>query len=304
MRVDSDEEAAAACTAAKWRPPQSATTSSLPNAALGNIATKLRNLREELVSFDESVPDIVTFRVDGKLFSVHREVLRKDPQSVLFLMAATHSRRGSDGSSVSEVIEIPGRNSALFGMLLNLLRGYRNPIPEAYREVCLAEARFYGLEHSWESRYPVAATGPFRPLICSDRLFSDAVCAAASPFYSSGLHFITFGITRCETVGLGVVAEGARLSWIDSIGRCEDLALYWNDGRVAHNFGGLFTEKTGCSFTSNALIKVELDCEENIVRWSLSGEQSVAVVRLPPKTSFAFATVLVRSSEVQILRGE
>ncbi|PBJ76366.1 hypothetical protein BCY84_09118 [Trypanosoma cruzi cruzi] len=304
MHVDSDEEAAAACTAAKWRAPQSATNTNLPNAALGNIVTKLRNLREELVSFDESVPDIVTFRVDGRLFSVHREVLRKDPQSVLFLMAATHFRRYGDGSSLREVIEIPGKNSALFGMLMNLLRGYRNPIPEAYREVCLAEARFYGLEHSWESRYPVAATGPFRPLICSDRLLSDALCAAASPFYSSGLHFITFGISRCETVGVGVGAEGACLSWTDGMGQCEDLALYWNDGRVTHNFGGLFTEKTGCSFTSNALIKVELDCEENIVRWSLSGEQSVAVVHLPPKTSFAFAAVLVGPSEVRILRGE
>ncbi|RNF04018.1 hypothetical protein TraAM80_05468 [Trypanosoma rangeli] len=303
MHVDSDEEAAAACTAGEWRALQTPTTAHLSNTALGNIATKLRDLRQELVSFDERVPEVVTFRVDGKLFSVHRELLRNDPQSVLFLMTESRFRRDGDGRHVSDVIEVPGRDATLFGMLMNLLRGYRNPIPEAYREACAAEAHFYGLDHSWESRYPVAAVGPFRPLTCSDRLFSDVVCAAASPFYSSGLHCITFGMTRCETLAVGVVAEGAPLRWIDSIGRCEGLALYWNDGRVAHNFGGLCTEKTSCAFTANAVVKVNLDCEENIVRWSLGGEQSVAVVRLPPEASFAFAAVLVRSSEVQILHS-
>ncbi|RNF27352.1 uncharacterized protein Tco025E_00422 [Trypanosoma conorhini] len=304
MHADSDEEAAAACTAVEWRASPGATTAHLSSTALGGIATKLRELQRELVSFDEHVPEIVTFRVDGKLFSVHRELLRNDPQSVLFLMTASRFRHNRDGRRVGDVIEIPGRDATLFGMLMNLLRGYRNPIPEDYREVCSAEARFYGLEHSWESRYPVAAAGPFRPLTCSDRLFSDVVCAAASPFYSSGLHFITFAVTRCETLAVGVVAEGARLNWIDSIGRCEGLALYWNDGRVAHNFRGLCTEKSGCAFTAHAVVKVYLDCEENIVRWSLAGGQSVAVVRLPPETSFAFAAVLVRSSEVQILRSE
>ncbi|KAF8300158.1 hypothetical protein TcBrA4_0052670 [Trypanosoma cruzi] len=218
-------------------------------------------------------------------------------------MAATHFRRYGDGSSLREVIEIPGKNSALFGMLMNLLRGYRNPIPEAYREVCLAEARFYGLEHSWESRYPVAATGPFARSFAAIG-FSRMLCAPRRVrFTPAGFTSSLLGYHAVRRWGGGW--GGGCMPELDGWhGPVRRLGLYWNDGRVTHNFGGLFTEKTGCSFTSNALIKVELDCEENIVRWSLSGEQSVAVVRLPPKTSFAFAAVLVGPSEVRILRGE
>lgn len=304
MRVDSDEEAAAASTAVGRRTSQIAMTAQLSNALLERAAAKLRHLQRELLDFDASVPEIVTFRVDGRLFSVRREVLLKDPQSVLFLMATEHFRRGGDENRAGDVIDIPCRDPTLFGMLLNLLRGYRDPVPAPYLEACGAEARFYGLESSWASRYPVAAVGPFRPLVGGGRLFSDVVCAAASPFYSTGRHFITFGVTRCEIAAVGVVAEAARLGRAENIGRCEGLALYWSDGRVAHNFGGLLTEKTGCPFAANAVITVELECEDNIVRWSLLGEQPLSVVRLPPQMAFAFAAVLVKSSEVQILRYE
>ncbi|ORC84467.1 uncharacterized protein TM35_000441230 [Trypanosoma theileri] len=304
MFIGSDEETPAACTPGNRRTHQNTARTQFSDVSLTKVANKLRGLQRELLEFDSSVPEIVNFCVDGKRFSVQRDVLLKDPQSVLFLMATMHFRQNSGKDHENDMIEIPCRDAVLFGMLLNLLRGYKNPIPEAYHEACCAEARFYGLQQSWESHYPVAAAGPFRPLSCSDRLFSDVVCAAASPFYSSGLHVITFGVVRCDTAAVGVVAEGACLCSMESIGRCEGLALCWNDGRVAHNFGALVAEKTGYAFAPNAVIKVELDCEENIVKWTLSGDQCVAVVRLPPHTSYAFAAVAVKSTEVQILRGE
>ncbi|KAH9600966.1 hypothetical protein LSM04_004190 [Trypanosoma melophagium] len=304
MEMGSDEETPAACTPGNRRPHQNTARTQCSNLSLTKVVNKLSGLQRELLEFDSSVPEIVHFCVDGKRFSVQREALLKDPQSVLFLMVTMHFRQDSGKQHVDDVIEIPCRDAVLFGMLLNLLRGYKNAIPEVYREACCAEARFYGLQQSWESHYPVPAAGPFRPLSCSDRLFSDVVCAAASPFYSSGLHIITFGVSRCDTAAVGVVAEGARLCSMESIGRCEGLALYWNDGRVAHNFGALVAEKMGYTFPLNAVIKIELDCEESIVKWILSEDQCVAVVRLPPHTSYAFAAVAVKSTEVQILRGE
>ncbi|KEG14040.1 hypothetical protein DQ04_00661180 [Trypanosoma grayi] len=304
MHADSDEEAAASFLSGDHKVPFSAGTADPPQSWLAKKTSELSSLQRTLLEFDVGVPVIVNFRVDGKMFSVHRDVLQKDPQSVLFLLAERLFCCGDDRGRGSDVIEIPSRDATLFGMLLNLLRGYRSPVPEAYREACYKEACFYGLQHSWKSRYPVASSGPFHPLPCGNTLFADLVCAAASPFYSSGLHSIMFDVKRCETVAVGVVAEGARLGSANDAINCEGFALFWNDGRVIHNIGRFVLDKASSSYTAGTKIKVALDFEEHIVHWTLPGERTAAVVRLPEGTKFAFVAVVMKASELQVIHGE
>ncbi|AAZ13467.1 uncharacterized protein TEOVI_000763400 [Trypanosoma equiperdum] len=303
MYVDSDEEAAAVSTVVEQVAPYAAAVTPTSNAWSERVVARLRSLQRELCNFNVALPDVVSFRVDGKDFCVRRELLLKDPQSVLFLMAVKHFQQHTADRGVENAIEVPCRNPMLFGMLLNLLRGYKNPIPEAYRDACYAEARFYGLLRSWSSRYAVVVEGPFCPLPCSGRLFSDVVCATAGSYCRRGKYRITFNVLRCDTMAVGVISRDKEKMWADSVDQWEGFALCWNDGRTVHNFGEAVMERTGVTYAANARIRVELDCDEGILSWCFLERQQMSVVRLPPM-SFAFVVVLARSSEVQIVGSD
>ncbi|KAG8342721.1 hypothetical protein TRVL_06447 [Trypanosoma vivax] len=298
MQADSDEEAAVACSASILQTAPQNVASVISNSSITRF-TQLSHELNKLLEFEATVPDVITFRVDGKLFSVHRSTLLKDPQSVLFVMVERHFRSRNAG----DIVDIPGKDANLFGMLLKVLRGYKNPVPEVYREACETEALFYGLTRSWGLQYPLASMGPFRPLSLGDRLFSDVVCATASPYYATGIHCITFQIERCENMALGVMACGTRLPEAESVRYCEGLALYWSDGHLTRNFGVHTTEVTGCTFRVGKKVRVELNCRERMVKWFLSHEKYVSVTHIPPNTSFAFVALMVKSSEVKIVKS-
>nr|CCC92473.1 unnamed protein product [Trypanosoma congolense IL3000] len=300
MHTDSDEEAAAMCTAAARDAFQRAAVPNVSSPYTSHAATELSALRKQLCMFGVAVPDVVNFCVDGKCFSVRRELLLKDPQSVLFLMTEEHFRRRKAGCSVDEFIEIPCRSPLLFGMLLNVLRGYRDPVPEKYREACYAEARFYGLLRSWALRYPLVVDGPFRPLFCGNQLTSDTLFATVGSFCSSGKYTVKLSVVRCDRIGVGVITGDMEKLWMGATMEWQGFAFYWNDGRMVCNFGSPVAEEIGFVYSNGSQIRVDLDCDEKTVSWALPGKQNVAIARLPT-SCFSFAVAMGKCSELQVV---
>lgn len=339
--TDSDEEAAGRSGVQRElrlplgeREPRSASrrysSSSTPwtvPSTVVNMINYLHSSSKALSSLPSTVPEVVPFTVGGTSFAVRRELLLKDPQSLLFTLAAEHyagvpttecgqttKRKGGKrsrehvatdvGSAALKAITIPDRDPMLFRMLLNMLRGYANAIPPEWREACRAEVKFYGLHTSWEARFPSSGPYQFTFPPAGKRLSSELVCGVASRYFASGEHCIDFAIAQAERVAVGVIGEGIDFTTWDVLRQSTGCALYWNDGKVTSNFGVYRLAESGCPFPSPVVIRITLDANENLVRWMLNEDYCVFALRLPPSTAFAFIAVSSRNAQLGIVSPE
>ncbi|GET91316.1 hypothetical protein, conserved [Leishmania tarentolae] len=292
--------------------------------SLAELYVRLKQRYEGLSKLPPHVPPVVCFRVGGKDFAVSRALLEKDPGSLLFCLAKQHycgilsangaadtsgrgrkRSRGDNGEmSTDPVISIPERNARLFGMLLNLLRGYRNAIPEDWMDSCREEAAYYGLSGLWNARFHITLSQYyFRNPLHNSKLISDAVLGVASDFFSTGQHHIDFSVSQCDRVAVGMISS--------SVGSAEDLAtpphdgnngaFYWNDGKLSFYLGEPRVVETGLPFPAGAIIRIIFDADERIVRWVVNGEYCVAMERLPAERQYAFSSIAARSSQVTIV---
>lgn len=292
--------------------------------SLAELCARLKRRYEGLSRLPPQVPPVVCFCVGGKDFAVSRALLEKDPGSLLFSLARQHfcstssatgaadasargrkrSRDGSDERMTNAVVSIPERNARLFGMLLNLLRGYKNAIPEDWMDSCREEAAYYGLSGLWNSRFHITSSQYyFRNPLHNSKLISDAVLGVASDFFSTGQHHIDFSVSQCDRVAVGMISS--------NVGSSEDLAtpphdgnngaFYWNDGKLSFYLGEPRVVETGLPFPAGAIIRIIFDADERIVRWIVNGEYCVAMERLPAGRQYAFSSIAARSSQVTIV---
>lgn len=339
-RVDSDEEPPAAVTKVAglghdWSVPFGSPTLDTPTTMIGTesrtldeLSGKLKARYEAMISLPSCVPTVVSFCVGGKTFAVMRDLIEKDPGSLLFLltlhhytpssvshqrssfMQATQCENGTTAdaptldAAAETAILVPEKSSAPFAMLLNLLRGYRNAIPPDWMECCRDEAVYYGLEKSWNARFDVLPEPHyFRNPLHSSKMLSDAVMGVASDFLTAGEHHIDFSVAQCDRVGVGVIStESGSLGELGQ--QTQDGsngAFYWNDGKLSFYLGESRMVETGFPFPAGALIRVVFDADARIVRWVVNGEYCVAMERLPPGRKYAFASIASRSSQVTIV---
>ncbi|CCW65726.1 unnamed protein product [Phytomonas sp. EM1] len=301
-----------------------------PSYELHQSTLKLTGYLHHFRKLHSGVPELVTFEVGGVEFTVHRNILEKDQHSLLFTLASQHylqsktneqdvcrdeygrCKRGRkitgdvdrnprcDG--VGDKIVIPGKDPIIFGMILNFLRGYTNAIRSpAWKEACEADIEYYGLWKSWSARYSLSLQYKFNFLMTGSQLFSDLVCGIASPYFSSGIHAITFAIAHCDRVGVGVSMELGLSLPHDIVQEGHGKVFYWNDGKITSNLIESKVADTGCPFGSSTEIQIYLDSDENTVRWVVNGDDCVSMQRLPKGKSFAFCAVAARISQIDIL---
>ncbi|KPI84326.1 hypothetical protein ABL78_6611 [Leptomonas seymouri] len=296
---------------------------------IDELCSKLKARYEAMTSLPPCVPDVVSFCVGGKNFAVSRALIEKDAGSLLFLLTLEHytpsvsrllrtsaparanriDARGTDkrresNTAAERPIALPEKNPEVFGMLLNMLRGYRNAIPVEWMDCCRDEAAYYGLESSWNARFHVLP-GPyyFRNPLHNSKMLSDSVLGVASDFLVSGEHRIDFSVVQSDRVGVGVISTiGGKLEELGP--QTQDGSngvFYWNDGKLSLYVGEPRMVETGFPFPAGALIRVVFDADERIVRWIVNGEYCVAMERLPPGRQYAFSSIASRSSQVTIV---
>ncbi|KAG5471531.1 hypothetical protein LSCM1_01625 [Leishmania martiniquensis] len=291
---------------------------------LAELCAGLKRRYESLSTLPPPVPPVVGFCVGGKRFALSRALLEKDPSSLLFSLAAQHycsplpgkvsadasargrkRCRGVDGEMTADsVIAIPGRNARLFGMLLNLLRGYRNAIPEDWIDACRDEATYYGLLGSWNARFHIASSHYyFRNPMHNSKLVSDAVLGVASDFFSTGQHHIDFSVSQCDRVAVGMMSSspGPVEELVTPLHDGNNGAFYWNDGKLSFYLGEPRVVETGLPYPAGAIVRIIFDADERIVRWIVNGEYCVAMERLPAGRQYAFSAIAARSSQVTIV---
>lgn len=324
-RVDSDDEppaaAAATAVAVHSRPvvlPHGVASATAPRTqhalalvcsresdSLTELYVQLKHRYDGLSALPRAVPSVVSFCVGGRAFAVSRALLEKDPGSLLFALTAQHySGLAVAGDAPCGAVLIPNRNAQLFGMLLNLLRGYRTAIPEGWMEVCREEAAYYGLLGSWNARFHVAATQYyFRNPMRNSKLASEAVLGVASDFLTAGEHHIDFCVSQCDRVAIGLISSSA-LTPEEPGTQLHDGhhgAFYWNDGKLSFYLGEPRIVETGFPFPAGAVIRVAFDADERIARWVVNGEYCVAMERLPAGRQYAFSSIAARTSQVTIV---
>ncbi|KAG5497750.1 hypothetical protein JKF63_04017 [Porcisia hertigi] len=335
--MDSDEEPpAAAANTFSTTAVRAVSSSVIPPALLAStvaynceldslteLSAHLKQKCEDLSTLPPQVPPVVSFCVGGSHFAVSRPLLEKDPGSLLFFLATLHycgavsaenaadpsvcarTRISGEAEPMAEsVIEIPCRDARLFSMLLNLLRGYKNAIPEDWMDSCREEAEYYGLTGSWNTRFHITPSKYyFRIPLHSSKLVSDSVFAVASDFFTTGQHHIDFSVSQCERVAVGMIGS--------NVGFGEELdpppldgsngAFYWNDGKLTFQLGESRIVETGLPFSAGAILRIIFDADERIVRWIVNGEYCAAMERLPAGRQYAFSSIAARSSQVTIV---
>lgn len=311
--MDSDEEAGAASSAHEIDTPLQERTPAFEHP-VSHVASSLRKARNALCKLPSEVPEIVTLKVGGQLFSVSRSILEKDPQSLLFILVCQFyvahetpkrdrapKRARAEGERQMMPIEIPERDPKIFGMLLNMLRGYVNAIPAEWKEACCKEAEYYGITASWNERFGNRRPYAFQILTCKRKLLSEAVYGVASEYFTSGEHFIDFGVVKWDRVALGVISSDAdiesREDPLDTFG----CAFYWNDGRVSSFFSSLVMFNSNVALSEGRVVRVVLDASENTVKWMWDDVTTIAMLRLPRDKTFAFCTLCWHNSQVNIL---
>lgn len=338
MIVDSDEEAGAAALAfPSQRSRQMTLESSAERSApdelkypplMDPMTEALQARCAKLSVLHRNVPEIVPFIVGGVFFAVGRAILEKDPGSVLFLMAYDHYRprksqrfphgAGKGGRKRSraeaaaedaeltqlEEISIPDKNPLIFGMLLNMLRGYKMAVPEEWIEHCREEAMYYGLRRSWNTCFRITPEEYFfRNIGKSTRLQCDTTVALASSFFSSGEHHIDFSVVKCDRVGVGLMSVpcGSAIDVTEKTSEGHGGTFYWNDGRITIDITRTRTHEAGFLYPSDAIIRVYFDADDRIVRWTVNEEYCVAMERVPEGRLYAFCVIASQHSQVNIL---
>lgn len=311
--MDSDEEAGAT-SSAREADPSLGEGSPVFQHQISRVASSLKRTRDALCKFNDDVPAIVTVKVGGQRFSTSRSILEKDPQSLLFILACqfytthetpaksrTPKRVGAEETKEASCIEIPERDPKLFGMLLNMLRGYDSAIPAEWKEACYKEAMYYGLSTSWHGRFGSRRPYAFQVLTCKRKLLSEALYGVASEYFTSGEHYIDFGVVKWDRVALGVISSDvdieSREDPLDTFG----CALYWNDGRISSFFSSLVVFNSNVALNEGRVVRVVLDATENTVRWMWDDLTTIAMLRLPRDKTFAFCTLCWNNSQVNIL---
>jgi hypothetical protein len=331
-RVESDEEPPAAVgeavaaglhvlpVAASAPLDPTTTIRGTESLALDELWGKLKARHTAMTSLPPCVPAVVSFCVGGVNFAVSRAAIEKDPGSLLFLLTLEHytpsvpvsGGRSShqtavaetSGAAASTAVVVPERSPEVFGMLLNMLRGYRNAIPAGWMECCREEAAYYGLETSWNARFHVLPQPYyFRNPLHNSKIVSDAVLGVASDFLTYGEHHIDFSVVQCDRVGLGIISTTS--GSLEELGpQAQDGsngAFYWSDGKLSFYVGEPRVVESGFPFPAGALIRLVFDADERIIRWIVNGDYCVAMERLPAGRQYAFSCIASRSSQVTIV---
>lgn len=300
--------------------------------------------KRQLSALHPSVPDVVVFAVGRERFAVAKGLLEKDSQSLLFALANRHYTRRTSNAPPEETDEpdpspprhrrkredasadeslppcgagepcpsaicIPDKDPALFRRILNVVRGYKGAIPnDRWREACLCDVAFYGLEKSWNAVFPPPEPHKFVVRTSPSFVTSAITCGLASPYYTEGQHVITFAVTMQapEKVATGVETRDSG-EVADSVahaahGEAYNRALYWNDGSVTHFFRAAQSFATGFPYKTSTLMRVFLDADERTVRWAIRGCDCVSMVRLPKREGgYAFCAVSQKGGRVDIV---
>lgn len=274
------------------------------NGEVADTRNALQRSLSDLGKLHPSVPEMVRFRVGDTLFATNRENLTKDPQSLLFVLANNHYRGNTQRDSADFApISIPDKDPQVFGMLLNLLRGYPNPIPRDWLDACYNDAVYYGLTETWRRHYPVQTEQAFHFPFSGSRLSSDLVLGVSSNPMSQGKHFTQFTISSGDRVGVGVITLDVCTNRSESTQlESRECAVYWSDGRVTRNMDGEAKSEPTYQFTMPSTIRVYVDLDEGIIKWMLNDEFFVSMMRLPNDRKYLFCVFMSSNAQVSLLQ--
>lgn len=318
-RSESDEEAAGGCELLSLSLKTSA--DGVPN--IGGIAGQLGVIRDSLSELLPVVPELVSFEVEDKIFTVHRRILEKDPQSILFYMANSHFRnninpcseqrkRKRDENIHEEAINqnnpivIAGRSAEVFSRLLNFLRGYKNCISLDWLEICEKEAVFYGLQRSWYSYFPEISRQCLRLFDeprSTDSLHSDCLCIVIGHEMEYGQQHVDLSCFG-DNVGVGVVRCLPNATNSNSLQFCNGI-FCCSDGKIrscdSDGVQRLLSNERESDKTHE--IRISYDADDAIVRWDrLSSKDPwcIGIRRLSQSGKYRFGIIASQNSRVFI----
>lgn len=274
------------------------------SGVLEGVRERLSLACRGLTQLPQSVPEVVTFEVGGRAFSVRRCVLARDPQSLLFALAVEHfshdggaarKRRRAEQRCDSEgwnapaecrnAIRIPGKSPEVFEKLVNFLRGYKNAIPREWRSVCEEEAVYYGIEKSWSECYQRRRKPFFRSYeeLCLDEsmLTVGYRCATVGEEMERGEHLLRLSFTG--EVGVGVVCGERGMPDDSSMVVLKYGMFYCMDGKVRTCSDAEPLQRLPVPDRSSEKtyeMCVMFDAEECIVRWDCASPKGVVCVGL------------------------
>eukprot|EP00796_Vickermania_ingenoplastis_P009710 gene9710-6806_t len=249
-----------------------------------------------LTHLDHDVPELVSFQVGEKTFTVHRITLEKDPQSLLCALANDHfgslsphikkKRRRSngegDGEEKDDIIHIPGRNPEIFERLINFVRGYKGSIDSEWRTICEGEVEFYGLQKSWSASFPRGSSRTLR--ICNGSNFnkttlnSDYICTLIGNKMEKGDYHLDLS-SYGGNIGFGVVSCDSGED--ESFNFCNGI-FYFTDG-VIRSFSDsdklqALMELSKREIEKAIEIRITFDADEFILRWDRLSNPSQKVL--------------------------
>lgn len=293
--------------------------------SIDKISDRLGLIRDSLSTLDPAVPELISFKVEEKVFTVHRIVLERDPQSILFCLANNHFRYSSsscDGQkkkrrtedeihleedvNCNTPIVIPGRSAEVFSRLLNFLRGYKNSVSLDWMDTCEREAIMYGLQRSWYSYFPFVSRHCMRIFDeprGTDSLHSKCLCVVIGNEMEYGqqhLDLSCFG----DNVGLGVARCLSKAS--DSTNLKFDYGMFYcSDGKIrscdSDSVQRLLSNEKDSDKTLE--IRISFDADDSVIRWdrlSSKGQWCIGIRRLPRNEKFRFGIIASPNSRVFI----
>lgn len=289
------------------------------------------------------VPAVIQFNVGGEMFDVAITTLQKFPTSLLFRLAcAAHSDPpessptilrvcGNNSNSSSSPLAPPreerahgdvpsntvlrdqrgrifiDRDPEVFRLLVNLLRGYKVPVPVPSSLVDLfpqlvGDASYYGVSKALSEALPEATLAQFSGPGSAEggkALRAGTVVGVATPFFSSGLHCVRFLIERCDgVINIGVISEYVNDFSVDFC-TMPGCAGYAHTGAIHYSFPCLKLDETQIAYDAECVVGVHLDFEKHYVKWTCN-DQVVRILKFtPPK--LAVAVALRKLSAVRIL---
>lgn len=279
---------------------------------MDTVMNELKTQQQQVSILPICVPDVVTYDVDGRVFSLSRQLLEKDPQSLLYVLAEQHyggepkRRRGECDSSLSgdddKVIRVVGKSADTFERLVNFLRGYKHALMNDWKATCEKDVDFYGLQHSWTSCFEMVPKS-FTPFhMEGTSLHCDHVCATAGEVMRHGTQVLDLMLYG-DYIGVGIIAHTNEASAPDGMTYG---ILYWTDGAIrTYSEEDNLQRSVGFDKEGNkaAEVRITFDVEESMVRWervSMKGRWCVGLRRAPSGNDYKFGVLASPGSRVFI----
>ena len=255
----------------------------------------------------DAANEFIFLNVGGTKFVTTLATLASEPESLLNKWFTDPEHRIPTDEEGNYFID---RDAAIFGIILNLLRGYRVKIEADLVSQLYIDLDYFGLSNlkaalGLESREPLRFMQSSGVSADGRRISSGLIVRLCgdSPM-RTGVHKITFSITQGPFIGIGVVPENF-LGFDSDFGTMHMCAAYYSDGSVRSNFQCQNTTENGQPFEPGDHITVVLNLAQRTLIW-LRKDKEVGNVSFRDVNSgiaFRFATVLKSPAVLNIVQN-